>query len=52
VIEWIVIIALYALGMGLFHLLGGLGAAGEAFRKWGEATARKRAKQASPSVPG
>lgn len=50
-LEWIVIVALYVLGMGLFHLLGGLGAAAEAFQKWGAASARKRAKQASPSVP-
>ena len=33
---------LYLLGMGMFALLGGLGAAGEAFRRWGEATARRR----------
>jgi hypothetical protein len=48
--EWIVIIGLYALGMGLFHLLGGLGAAGEAFQKWGAATARKRAERLQQRV--
>jgi hypothetical protein len=49
--SWIVVIALYALGMCLFHILGGLGAAAEFFQKWGEATARKRYPQkfSSPS---
>jgi hypothetical protein len=35
--EWIIIIALYALVVGLFQLLGGLGAAAETFRRWGAA---------------
>ena len=39
---WIVIGALYLVGMGSFQLLGGLGAAGDAFRQWGEAVARRR----------
>jgi hypothetical protein len=33
---WI-IVALYALGMGLFQMLGGLGAAAEALNSWGAA---------------
>jgi hypothetical protein len=33
--EWIIIIALYALGVGLFQLLGGLGTAAEALKRWG-----------------
>jgi hypothetical protein len=33
--EWIIIVALYALGVGLFHILGGLGAAADAFKDWG-----------------
>lgn len=49
--EWILIIGLYALGMGMFHLLGGLDSAAQAFQKWGEATARKRAKRISQRVP-
>ena len=43
--SWIVVIALYLLGMGLFHLLGGLGAAGEWFQRWGETSATKRARR-------
>jgi hypothetical protein len=37
--QWIVVAVLYVLGMGCFHLLGGLGAAGEAFSRWGRAVA-------------
>jgi len=33
--EWIITGALYVLGMGLFRILGGIGAAGEALRNWG-----------------
>jgi hypothetical protein len=41
--QWIIIVVLYGLGMGLFSLLGGLSSAGEAFRRWGEsATAGRR----------
>jgi hypothetical protein len=36
----IVFISLYLLGLGLFQLLGGLGAAAEAFKRWGEARSR------------
>jgi hypothetical protein len=39
---WIGIAALYVLGMGLFHWLGGLGAAAEGIRSWGRATAERR----------
>jgi hypothetical protein len=35
-LEWIVISLLYAVGFGLLALLGGLSAAGEAFRQWSE----------------
>jgi hypothetical protein len=33
--DWIIIVALYALGTGLFHILGGLGAAADALKDWG-----------------
>jgi hypothetical protein len=42
VLEWIVIVALYLAGIGFFRLLGGVAAAGEALRRWGEAAARSR----------
>jgi hypothetical protein len=40
--SWILVIVLYLLGMGCFHLLGGLGAAGEWFQRWGETSATRR----------
>jgi hypothetical protein len=33
--DWIIIAALYALGIGLFHILGGLGAVADALKDWG-----------------
>jgi hypothetical protein len=33
-------VLLYLLGMGFLTLLGGLGAAGEAMRRWGESVSR------------
>jgi hypothetical protein len=47
--EWIVVGVLYALGMTFFHLVGGLDAAAEAFRRWGAASAARRARQRSSS---
>jgi hypothetical protein len=35
-LEWIIIGVLYAVSFGLLALLGGLSAAGEAFRQWSE----------------
>jgi hypothetical protein len=35
-LDWIVIGVLYAVSFGLLALLGGLSAAGEAFRQWSE----------------
>jgi hypothetical protein len=33
--NWIISLTLYALGMGLFHILGGFGAAARALKEWG-----------------
>jgi hypothetical protein len=44
---WIAVLALYALGMGFFHLLGGLRAAGEALERWGRASSRARLQRIS-----
>jgi hypothetical protein len=46
--SWIIVIVLYVLGMGLFHILGGLGACAEAIRGWGEAASSIR-NRTSPS---
>lgn len=40
--EWIVTVVLYLVGIGLFRLLGGVGAAGDAVRRWGEAASALR----------
>jgi hypothetical protein len=48
-LTWIVVLVLYAVGMGLFHILGGLSAAGEAIENWGRASAAEREQQLSPS---
>jgi hypothetical protein len=47
VTDWIVVGVLYGFGIGFFHLLGGIGAAGDAIRRWGEASARRRTARAS-----
>jgi hypothetical protein len=46
---WIGIVLLYVLGMGLFGWLGGISSAGEAFSRWGRATAERRRCAASSS---
>lgn len=48
--NWIVIVVLYALGMGLFAVVGGLRSAGAAFRTWGEAVAARRHETSSASA--
>jgi hypothetical protein len=39
---WIEIALLYLLGMGLFLWLGGIASAGDAFSRWGRASAERR----------
>ena len=46
---WLLVLVLYAVGMGLFHVLGGIRAAGEAIENWGRASSAGRVEQASPS---
>jgi hypothetical protein len=38
IVGYLLVIALYGLAIGLFQALGGLRAAAEAFRQWGEAS--------------
>jgi hypothetical protein len=40
--ETIVVVSLYALGMSLFLVLGGLAAAAEALKSWGRASSTVR----------
>ncbi|HEY2936564.1 MAG TPA: hypothetical protein VGJ25_08180 [Gaiellaceae bacterium] len=46
---WIVVGVLYVLGIGFFHLLGGIGSAGDAVRRWGEASSTRRRAAGSSS---
>jgi hypothetical protein len=39
--NWILIGGLYASGLGFFSLLGGVRAAGDAFRRWGESASHR-----------
>jgi hypothetical protein len=36
--SWLLIGVLFVLGMGLFHWLGGIGAAARAIRRWGRSS--------------
>jgi hypothetical protein len=47
--EWLPYLALYVLGLALFRLLGGLGAAGSAFRRWGRGSSGFRTSPGSSS---
>ncbi len=40
-LNWILIASLYLAGMGLMTLVGMVGSAGEAFRRWGESVSRR-----------
>jgi hypothetical protein len=44
---WIWIVVAYVLGMGFFHWLGGIGAAGDAIKSWGAATGERRRRASS-----
>ena len=43
------IVALYLLGMGFFALVGGVRAAGDAIRRWGETESHRRRARISPT---
>lgn len=47
--DWIAILILYVLALGLFRVLGGLGSAAEALRRWGGHTAGSRVNPGSSS---
>lgn len=47
--EWLPYFALYVLGLVLFRVLGGLGAAASAFRRWGRGSSGLRASPGSSS---
>jgi hypothetical protein len=39
--DWIILGLAYLFSLGCFRFLGGFGSAGEAFRRWGDASARR-----------
>ena len=45
----IVLVSLYVVVFGFFRRLGGLGAAGDVFRRWGKATSTIRTNPGSSS---
>ena len=47
--DWMVILILYVLALGLFRILGGIRAAGSAFRNWGQASSTIRTNPGSSS---
>jgi hypothetical protein len=48
-LNWIEIVLLYGLGMGLFCWLGGIASAADAFSRWGSASAERRRSALSSS---
>ena len=47
--SWIVTGVLYAIGIGTFRLVGGMGSAMDALRDWGRASAERRRPTPSSS---
>ena len=43
--DWVIVGTLYAVGMGVFQLLGGFAAAGRAIQRWGRAESIRRARR-------
>jgi hypothetical protein len=48
--DWFVVVGLYVVGLGAFHLLGGLDSAAEAFRRWGGREAARRRHRLPPRL--
>jgi hypothetical protein len=49
---WIVVVVLYVLGIGLFHVLGGLSAAAEWLEGWGARSASAHQARRRVSTEG
>jgi len=45
--DWIIVGICYGFGMGVFRLLGGINAAGDALRRWGRASSAVKASSSS-----
>jgi hypothetical protein len=47
---WLLIVALYVLGMGFFRWLGGISAASQALQRWGQVVGAAGNRSDSPSA--
>jgi hypothetical protein len=45
--DWIIVAICYGFGMGVFRLLGGINAAGDALRRWGRASSAVKVSSSS-----
>ena len=43
--DWVIVVALYGLGLTLFLSLGGFASAGQAIQRWGRASTARRAER-------
>jgi hypothetical protein len=48
--DWILIAVLYLIGVGFFHLVGGLSSASDALQRWGASSAARRRASGSTSL--
>ena len=46
--DWVIVVGAYVVGLGFFHVLGGLGAAAKAIQGWGRATSARRIERVAP----
>jgi hypothetical protein len=54
-VDWVIVAALYMIGIGFFQLLGGLASAAQAIQRWGHASSVQRARERGllpPSADG
>lgn len=49
--DWLVVGALYALGLGAFGALGGFAGASRALQRWGRSTSIRRARRLGVKLP-
>ncbi len=49
--DWVVVVALYGVGLATWAFLGGFATASRAFRGWGRATSIRRARRLGIKLP-
>jgi hypothetical protein len=50
--DWVIVGAAWVFAIGIFQLLGGVGAACDAIADWGRASSRKRVARVAPRYAG